>query len=125
MLDLRLSVVLRSHLLFFFFATVPYCTLQPFSIKLSHYANGPLDGAVGPVTSAGKQGDSTEFNLNAPASVATKVSHYISLYERLTRSQDRVHAVPIRPTYNALLHLALERSVRGLQCTEHSVHSKS
>ena len=31
----------------------------------------------------------------------------------------------IRPTHNALLHLALERSVRGLECTQHSVHSKS
>jgi len=30
-----------------------------------------------------------------------------------------------RPTHNALLHLALERSVRGLECTQHSVHSKS
>ena len=30
-----------------------------------------------------------------------------------------------RPTHNALLHLALERSVRGLECTQHSVHRKS
>ena len=30
-----------------------------------------------------------------------------------------------RPTHNALLHLAFERSVRGLECTQHSVHSKS
>jgi len=30
-----------------------------------------------------------------------------------------------RPTHNALLHLALERSVRSLECTQHSVHSKS
>ena len=30
-----------------------------------------------------------------------------------------------RPTHNALLHLALERSVRDLECTQHSVHSKS
>ena len=30
-----------------------------------------------------------------------------------------------RPTHNALLHLALERSVRGLEFTQHSVHSKS
>ena len=30
-----------------------------------------------------------------------------------------------RPTHNALLHLALDRSVRGLECNQHSVHSKS
>ena len=33
--------------------------------------------------------------------------------------------IVIRPTHNPLLHLALERSVRGLECTQHSVHSKS
>jgi len=31
----------------------------------------------------------------------------------------------VRPTHNALLHLALERSVCGLESTQHSVHSKS
>jgi len=32
---------------------------------------------------------------------------------------------PARPTHNALLHLALERSVRGLECTVNLEHSNA
>ena len=35
------------------------------------------------------------------------------------------HHLSNRTTHDALLHSALKRCARGLECTQHSVHSKS
>ena len=43
----------------------------------------------------------------------------------LAHERQLTSMVYARPTHNALLYLAPERSVHGLECTQHSVHSKS
>ena len=110
----------------------PRCTAA--TLELTHKGN-IIDKTI---TMTERDKEVRDFNVTLLASAITHSRHLVIDTHRtnlgVTRQAchyinemivtvNRTCVLLARPTHNALLHLALERSVRGLECTQHSALS--